>query len=191
MHNNAPKNEPFDWRYVIYVTAAFALFWTVGILVGEPADAAPPSVTERWTQPYGGCKEGWQAPRSEGAAECRAHGWTIRPRIVVGPRGVVRYHHLPRCAQEDGSGTVRGTCSWNFDKPSVTDHEASFWVSHHNGHPRYHYVWMRNPLRTLTHWHWSTRAERAGYYGLPRKCIVRDEPLHLPGPDSIVVRCAG
>lgn len=59
-------------------------------------------------QPYGGCKEAWQAPRSEGAKHCRSHGWLIRPRVVVGPQGWVHHNRLSWCEYEDSSA-----CWWN------------------------------------------------------------------------------
>lgn len=52
-------------------------------------------------QPYGGCDEAWQAPRSAGADHCRDHGWTVRPRVVISPRGWVRAIRLPQCRAED------------------------------------------------------------------------------------------
>lgn len=73
-------------------------------------------------QPYGGCDEAWQAPRSQGAAHCRSHGWLVRPRIVVGPHGWVRFNRMPACVNEDGSyrranGTVglQRHCFWDAD----------------------------------------------------------------------------
>lgn len=68
-----------------------------------PAEAAD------WTQPYGGCKEAWQAPHSAGAQDCRDHGWVVRARVVVGPRGYVRYLRAPACRTEDGPGP----CFWD------------------------------------------------------------------------------
>lgn len=59
-------------------------------------------------QPYGGCKEAWQAPRSTGADHCRDHGWTVRKRFVIGPAGVVRFISLRPCPTEDS-----GDCYWN------------------------------------------------------------------------------
>ena len=35
-------------------------------------DASPVS-----SQPYGGCDEAWQAPRSDGAQWCRDHGYAV------------------------------------------------------------------------------------------------------------------
>jgi len=72
------------------------------------------------SQPYGGCDEAWQAPHSVGAKWCRSHGWIVRPRIVVGPHGHVRFRTMPKCITEDGSylrrnGTVgyQRHCFWN------------------------------------------------------------------------------
>lgn len=52
------------------------------------AVAAP---AEAWRQPYGGCDEAHVAPHSEAADECRAHGWIIRPHVIIGPHGHVRW----------------------------------------------------------------------------------------------------
>ena len=60
----------------------------------DRADAA------EWQQPYGGCAEAWQAPQSAGAEECRAHGWIVRPRFVVGPHGWVQAMRLPDCTTQ-------------------------------------------------------------------------------------------
>ena len=59
-------------------------------------------------QPYGGCDEAWQAPKSAGAKHCRTHGWLVRPRVVVGPKGWVHHNRLPACTSEDMIG-----CWWN------------------------------------------------------------------------------
>lgn len=61
-------------------------------------------------QPYGGCDEAWQAPRSAGAEHCRDHGWTVRHRFVINPRGYVKYVSLPPCEYEDSYN-----CYWNAE----------------------------------------------------------------------------
>jgi hypothetical protein len=65
---------------------AFLLIAATLVMCSPPAGAA-----STWAQPYGGCKEGYQFPRSQGAAECRAHGWTVKRWLVVSPAGYVRY----------------------------------------------------------------------------------------------------
>jgi hypothetical protein len=55
-----------------------------------PADAAP-------GEPYGGCAEAWQAPKSEGAAWCRSRGFTVTKFGVFGPEGWLLSSTLPRC----------------------------------------------------------------------------------------------
>lgn len=52
-------------------------------------------------QPYGGCDEAWQAPRSAGAAHCRSHGWVVRPRVVIGPKGWVQANRLPALSSDE------------------------------------------------------------------------------------------
>src|SRR5262245_34460579 len=85
-----------------------------------------------WTQPYGGCQEAWQAPYSVGARECRAHGWVVRPRLVVGPRHWIRFTALPHCREEDGSGQ-RSACTWNVGRPvDGNGHGRAYWVGSHD-----------------------------------------------------------
>lgn len=60
-------------------------------------------------QPYGKCKEGWQAPQSEGAWHCRSHGWTIRRHFVLGPKDFVHFVDHQPCPTEDSDGP----CFWN------------------------------------------------------------------------------
>ena len=60
-------------------------------------------------EPYGGCDEAWQAPHSQGADDCRALGWTVRPRFVLSPKDRVKYLDLRPCEQEDSDGP----CYWN------------------------------------------------------------------------------
>lgn len=116
------------------VTLAVAML-VVGIAVAVLLSVAP----ARAAQPYGGCDEAWQAPRSEGAAWCRHHGWTVRPFIVVGPRNWVRYYDLPSCKYEDASsGPV--PCKWNFDDGDGNGKGDAYWVTGTNTDARFHYV---------------------------------------------------
>ena len=105
--------------------------------------------------PYGGCDEAWQAPHSLGAQDCRDMGWTIRPRLLVNPRGLVIMSRLPHCTFEDASsGPV--PCSYNFGRP--TDGFGgglSFWVTGTNHHNRTHYVWTTRPHNG---WAWVSRS---------------------------------
>src|SRR4029077_6665508 len=89
-----------------------------------------------------------RAPESGMADYCREHGWTVRPRLVVGPHGVVRYSALPHCRYEDGSGQ-RAACSWNFTPSSNPDGNGrglAYWVDRHD---QTHYVW---PQHAPSHW---------------------------------------
>ena len=151
--------EPFDYRYVIYLIVAATLIWVAGIFVAPGSDAAGSEfpVGNRWVQPYGGCKEAWQAPSSEGAAECRAHGWLIRPRLVVGPHGVVRFTALPHCRQEDGSGQ-RSACTWNVRDGAGRDGDGSgltYWL---DARDHTHYVWPLNATAWWYQWRWVSSA---------------------------------
>jgi len=77
------------------------------LLVATPASAQ---------QPYGGCKEARLYSQSDGAAWCRAHGWIVRPRALVGPVGHIYYMDLRPCHYEDGSrpgDRQQRHCFWN------------------------------------------------------------------------------
>jgi hypothetical protein len=89
-----------------------------------------------WQQPYGGCDEAWQAPRSAGAQACRDHGWIVRSRIVVNPHGRVVAHSMPSCLTED-----RGRfCSWNINPGDGNGQGQAFY---RDGSGRATYVWVR------------------------------------------------
>lgn len=118
--------------------------FVIGILVGvvglaallnftAPAYAAPDPTYPRWSQPYGGCDEAWQAPRSTGADECRDHGWTVHWWIVVSPKDRVAFvdPSINQCANEDAGRF----CTWNFDVPR--SHGEDLWYGGHGGR---HYV---------------------------------------------------
>lgn len=129
-------------------------------------------------QPYGGCKEGWQAPHSAGARWCRAHGWVVTRRLVVSPRGVVRYSSLPHCPWEDGGENQ--PCSWNFLPGDGNSRGLSYWIDRND---RTHYVWARVP--TGNGWRWVSREfadvlTEGGYKDADRRlwglCITRDIP---------------
>ena len=67
--------------------------------------------------------------------DCRAHGWIIRPRIVVGPFGHVRFRTMPTCINEDGSYLKPGYPV--FDGPkSVGLQRHCFWNAHKQGNGR-------------------------------------------------------
>ena len=96
-----------------------------------------PAPAQAWTQPYGGCKEAARYTHSPGAHECRVHGWTIRPRLIVTPRGHVVMSRLPHCREEDGSGQ-RGACSWNIGpRRDGNGRGLAYWLDEHD---RTHYV---------------------------------------------------
>lgn len=101
------------WAAALIGAATFLGSATVMVLAGDPARAQVFAVTA--VEPYGGCKEAWQAPRSPGAKLCRQLGYTVSARFVVGPRGVVLRSSLPHCRYEDGSGGPR-PCTWNIGR---------------------------------------------------------------------------
>lgn len=88
------------------------------------------SVTSVTGQPYGGCKEGWQAPRSQGAADCRDLGWFVHRRVVVNPDGVVVTNRFKACQYEDST-----FCYW--DAARVGDRHGQSFVnlSRQHQHP--------------------------------------------------------
>jgi len=130
-------------------------------------------------QPYGGCDEAYRYSNSAGAQDCRDAGWTIRPRLVVGPHGVVHMSRLPHCRSEDSSGGT--ACSWNIgSRIDGNGIGLAYWLDRND---RTHYVWDRNPLRTG--WHWANRNDRTAR-DLDRTCIVRNGTTVASG---LVARC--
>lgn len=116
--------------------------------------------------------------RSHHPRPVHCRGWTIYPRLLVGPRGIVKRSGLPHCREEDGSGQS-GRCSWNF-RDGTTDGNGvglSYWVDRLDG---IHYVWTTSPM--TKGWHWSTRGEQN--HGASRYCIVRNG-----GTDGTDTRC--
>jgi len=77
-----PMRSLVAFRAVIAVSVAAFVGAFLYLSVAPAAQA--------WTQPYGGCKEAWQAPQSQGAVECRAHGWIISREDAFSPREVTR-----------------------------------------------------------------------------------------------------
>jgi hypothetical protein len=132
--------------WVVVTAGALALLVSaaVVVLVGGPARSVDPA-----PEPYGGCAEAWQAPRSPGAQQCRELGWTISARFVVGPRGVVRHSSLPHCAHEDGSGGPR-PCTWNIARPADGNGRGLAYMVRRDFSARY--VWASSP--TGAGWRW-------------------------------------
>lgn len=103
-------------------------------------------------QPYGGCAEAWQAPKSEGADDCREAGWTVRKRVVLNPHAVIRYWNLDPCEYEDGSGTTK-TCGWlgNIDG---NGRGLSYFVTGTENKRHGTSLWSPNPLRSHPQRQW-------------------------------------
>jgi hypothetical protein len=168
------KRTPDRLRYTPIIVAVFVALCAALVITGR-AQAQPVP----WHQPYGGCPEASLAPHSVGAQECRAHGWTIRTRLVVNPRHVVKGSGLPHCRYEDGSGQ-RSACSWNFHDGRADGNGRGFayWVDRHN---RAHYVWAHRPVRLDRGWHWAgARADERAHH-IPRWCIARDDTTIASG----------
>lgn len=73
------------------------------LLVNSPAVAAP--------QPYGGCDEAWQAPKSAGAQECRDLGYTVHRKFVLNPARVPVAWRVDSCR----TSATRNVCFRAFD----------------------------------------------------------------------------
>ena len=126
----------------------------------------------------------WMAPHPH-----RADGWTIRPRIVVDPHGVVRHSLLPSCAVEDASnGPV--PCSWNLRSTDGNGRGLAYYVIGTHRAPRFRYVWPTDPTGARWAWVGTSLADALAEGPEPRdatrdceRCIVRTGP-------TTVVRCA-
>lgn len=92
------------------------------------------------------CVQSVATPRSYVADNCRADGWVVRNRIVIGPAGWVRASILPTCVLTDRKGrpdTFADTgpvpCTWNINE--VDDRmSGSLYVSGTNERPVIRYV---------------------------------------------------
>lgn len=139
---------------------------------------APPA--QAWTEPYGGCDEGWQAPHSVGADQCRDHGWIVRHRLVIDPHKVLRYTSLPACYTDDGTGRY---CTWRASEQG--NHRGYSYYLNRPEHPRY--IWEYDP--TGSGWRWVNRREdrfldRHHHHRRWRQCAANR------GADDWVVKCA-
>lgn len=166
---------------VVATLAAMVLLSTYGAAVSQLEDARPAA-----SQPYGGCKEAWQAPQSDGADWCRDHGWTVRGNLVVGPRGVVRYDAMPECRHEDGSGQ-RAACSWNFwGHYQGNGRGLSYWVDRAD---RARYVWATvDQPREIGPWVTRDQARtlREGY-GAPGGFVRWTQCVNRIGDTSVTI----
>jgi len=152
---NADPNRPALNRFIALLALTTICLSLLTFINVQRAKADEPTQQPAKQQPYGGCDEGWQAPRSIGARECRALGWVVRPRLVVDPHGLVVMSRLPHCTFEDASsGPI--PCSYNFGRP--TDGFGgglAFWVTGTHAHNRTHYVWTTRPHNG---WTWVSRS---------------------------------
>lgn len=149
--------------------------------------AAPATGT---VQPYGGCDEAWQAPRSPGAADCRDLGWTVTGRLVLDPHHVVRASRLPDCGR-----VTQGACSWNFNG----GHRGpSLWI---DSTGRTQYVWPENPtshMRGGAHtWRWVTTEQadalaEGGTRGADHRawglCVYAAQWTNVRCPDGLSIQ---
>ena len=136
------------WAAVVCGAAALLLSATVVVLAGGPARSLAPA------EPFGGCAEAWQAPRSPGAEACRDRGYTVSARWLVGPRGVVLHSTLPHCRHEDGSGGRR-PCTWNVGRR--TDGNGGGLAYKVRRDMSVRYVWATRP--TVAGWRWVSLRE--------------------------------
>lgn len=126
----------------------FNLF--LALLVGAGLAATGPQA-DADVAPYGGCDESWRYVKSEGADWCRAHGWTVRNRVLIDNHGVSREIVLPACRFEDGS-RQRDNCVEHGDRINDGTRPAfSYWIhqgAREAGKPVsswLHYFWTADP----------------------------------------------
>jgi hypothetical protein len=119
-------NDPSERRLALFLIFIVAVGAFLGLWL-SPGRAYS-------AEPYGGCDEAWQAPHSEGADWCREHGWTVRSRFVIGPKGWLRANRLPDCRQEDSlncwwDAKARGNGKGrSFVIVGTEDHDALWYV---------------------------------------------------------------
>lgn len=135
---------------IIWAVFITVLVVALGLAVAPAAKAA---------QPYGGCKEAWQAPTSQGAADCRAQGWTITDEVVVNPRGVIKVSGLRDCAVATSLPCSR-----------LGGLDSGWLELDELGMPIWHSVWMHGPRGR---WHWASKAEQVRYHLLPSNQVKR------------------
>lgn len=135
-----PKQRRSLLGWTVFSVIAGLLF--AGVLVMAAPAKANLVTRSGWQQPYGGCKEASRYTHSQGARECRQHGWIIRPRLIVNPRGYVVMVSMPKCRAEDGSylrknGTVglQRHCFWDA-RAQGNGLGHSFVVDHVHGYHR-------------------------------------------------------
>ena len=179
----------------VWVTAlvgAAAFLGTAIVLV--LAGASPPShaSTSGVLEPFGGCDEAWQAPRSTGADRCRELGYTVSARFLLSPRGVVLHSSLPHCRFEDGSGGRR-PCTWNVG-PRVDGNGIGLAYKVRRD-MSVRYVWAASPA--VDEWRWVGRSlayRLLGHFTSPgerrsvtqwQRCVVRrDGTMRVKCPDG-------
>jgi hypothetical protein len=142
------------WTAWVVALMGAAVFLGSGTWVAAGNQTQAHAAPVRATAPYGGCDEAWQAPRSPGADLCRARGWSVSARFLVGPRAVVRHSSLPHCRFEDGSGGPR-PCTWNVG-PRVDGNGIGLAYKVRRDMSA-RYVWPRSPA--VDGWRWVTVGE--------------------------------
>lgn len=76
-----------------------------------------------------------ELPTLTDVQDCRDAGWTVRPRLLVGPAGKVFLNRLPECRHEDGSGQ-RAACYWDAsERGNLTGRD--YWLDRRD---RVHFV---------------------------------------------------
>lgn len=103
-------------------------------------------------------------PHSARAEGCRDNGWLVRPRIVVGPHGHVRFNHMPPCRYEDGTYPSASSphhigmqrhCFWNAQERG--NRQGDSYIIDHPGSPTWsttRITWVLWPTHTVR---WVTR----------------------------------
>jgi len=181
MRRNRRPNPAGEVITLICFVGVVLIGTILAIGVFDPGHADP-------AQPYGGCKEAHLAPHSAGAQDCRAHGWTVRGRIVVNRHGVVKYLALPHCREEDGSGQ-RPTCGWNLGgRTDGNGRGLSYFVDRHD---RVHYVWPERPLGEPTPAPLADALAEGERHEDWATCWLEETPTHVRCPDGYRTRVYG
>lgn len=150
------------------VAALIVAAFNLGSVAGPDAVRADTQIGTALsvTQPYGGCKEAWIAPHSEGADYCRSIGWTVRYNLTVNPHKVIRHNAMRGCRTEDAGHN----CIWLGEQRGNRE-GLTFWRGKAG---RAHYVWPYDFTGPYTRWHWVKPGSVWDHIpGVNRTCAVR------------------
>lgn len=166
--------------WVVAVLGAAALVGSATLVLPAGSPAPAQAATSPGAEPYGGCAEAWQAPRSAGADRCRELGYTVSARFVLSPRAVVLHSSLPHCTDEDGGRGPR-PCTWNVGRRIDGNGIGLAYKVRRDMTVRH--VWAESPAVNGWRWVGERRARRlAGHFTRPaqrrslaawQRCVIR------------------